>query len=270
MFKSVYHVTVPRKPSCEAFFCAVPNCIVAALHSRGLSTPLAFVSSKCEARRKKFLNFEIQTLCNHFETTSHRVHCKQPAIIFCLVPGYLKLLVAFILHCLWLKRNIWICLWKFQTLSNHFETNIVCFARNQAIFSFCFTRWLTSEVFLCLAEEFFEFSSSSLFVLVVQGNMSMLSNKLKSSKTFVAFRCNHCKSEYRTQRAYDFHRQYRSTLHMPCSDARNQRSITFTEQQDLATGIMQEHAVSYLGNICHNACCNGMRHELHFHYMSCT
>ena len=80
MFMSVYHVTVPRKPSCEAFFCAVPNCIVVALHNRGLSTPLAFVSSKSEARRKKFLNFEIQTLCNHFETTSHRVHCKQPAI----------------------------------------------------------------------------------------------------------------------------------------------------------------------------------------------
>ena len=44
------------------------------------------------------------------------------------------------------------------------------------------------EVFPCLAEEFFEFCSSSWFVHVVQGNMSMLSNKSKASKTFVAFR----------------------------------------------------------------------------------
>jgi len=35
---------------------------------------------------------------------------------------------------------------KIEPLSNHFETNIVCFASNQAIFSFWFTRWLTSEV----------------------------------------------------------------------------------------------------------------------------
>ena len=111
------------------------------------------------------------------------------------------------------------------------------------------------------------------FILVVQGNMSMLSNKLKSSKTLVAFRCNHCKGEYKTQCAYDCHRQYPSTLHTPCSDTRNQRSITFTQWQDLATGILQELAVSNFGNICHNACdlcCNGMNHELHFHYISCT
>ena len=90
------------------------------------------------------------------------------------------------------------------------------------------------------------------FILVVQGNMSMLSNKSKASKTFVAFRCNYCKGEYRTQRAYDCHRRHPTYVHTPCADARNQRSITFTERADLSTGILQEHAVSYFGNLCHN------------------
>ena len=49
---------------------------------------------------------------------------------------------------------------KFQ-ISNfvliHFETNIVCFASNQATFSFCLKQWLTREVFLCPAEVFFKF-----------------------------------------------------------------------------------------------------------------
>ena len=124
------------------------------------------------------------------------------------------------------------------------------------------------EVFPCLAEEFFEFCSSSWFVHVVQGNMSMLSNKSKSSKTFVAFRCKHCKGEYRTQRAYDCHRRHQAYVHTPCADPRNQRSVTFTERADLSTGILQEHAVSYFGNICHNAChlcCNGINHAWHFH-----
>ena len=166
-----------------------------------------FVSSKSEARRKKFLNLEIQTLCNHFETTSHRVHCKQPAIF-----SYFS--------------SIFSCSWLFEVACG-FHT---CGARED--------------------------------VHVV--------NKSNASKTFVAFRCNHCKGEYRTQRAYDCHRWYPSTLRKPCSDARNQRLITFTQRQDLATGILQEHAVSYFGNICHNAYCNGMNDELHFHYISCT
>ena len=123
------------------------------------------------------------------------------------------------------------------------------------------------EVFQCLAEEFFEFCSTSWFVHVVQENMFMLSNKSKASKTFVAFRCNHCKGEYRTQRAYDCHRQYPRTLHTPCADPQNQSSVTFTERADLSTGILQEHAVSYFGNICHNAChlcCNGIKHAFSY------
>ena len=131
------------------------------------------------------------------------------------------------------------------------------------------------KYFRVLLKIFSSFVSSSWFVHVVQGNMSMLSNKSKSSKAFVAFRCNHFKGEYRMQRDYNCHRQYPRTLHTPCADPRNQRLVTFTEREDLriSTGILQEHVVSYFGKICPNACdlcSNGRNDELHFHYISCT
>ena len=130
------------------------------------------------------------------------------------------------------------------------------------------------EVFPCLAEELFPCLAEQLFPCLAEQyfrvllNMSMLSNKSKASKTFVAFRCNYCKGEYRTQRAYDCHRWHPTYVHTPCADPRNQRLVTFTERADLSTGILQEHAVSYFGNICHNAChlCgNGINHAWHFH-----
>ena len=107
------------------------------------------------------------------------------------------------------------------------------------------------------------------FILVVRGKMSMLSNKSNASKMFVAFHMHMIIAKASTGRACLWLSLPipKPTLHTPCSDARNQRSITFTEQQDLATRILQEHAVSYFGNICHNAChfcCNGIN-QWHFH-----
>ena len=135
-----------------------------------------------------------------------------------------------------------------------------------AIPFWCYSFCLTSVTRIVMKPSFLLLLLA--FILVVQGNMSMLSNKSKASKTFVAFRCNYCKGEYRTQRAYDCHRQHPANLHTPCADPRNQRSVTFTERADLSTGMLQEHAVSFCGNICHNAChlcSNGINHAWHFH-----
>ena len=129
---------------------------------------------------------------------------------------------------------------------------MMCLCVEDAIPFWCSTFCLTSVTRIVMKPSFFLLLLA--FILVVQGNMSMLSNKSKTSKTFVAFRCSYCKGEYRTQRAFDCHRRHQAYVHTPCADPRNQRSVTFTERADLSTGILQEYAVSYFGNICHNAC----------------
>jgi len=91
-------------------------------------------------------------------------------------------------------------------------------------------------------------------ILVVEGKMSKLSKKLISSMRLVALRCKNCNGEFSTQHAYDCHGRHRRNAETPCADPSSQRSVTFTERQDLSTGILREHVPSFLGNISHNVC----------------
>ena len=75
-------------------------------------------------------------------------------------------------------------------------------------------------------------------ILQVQLNLAIVTNQSKYSMSFVCFRCNHCKGEYRSQRAYDSHRTHVKSLGSPCNDPVNKKSVSYTERAYLSTGIL--------------------------------
>ena len=64
-------------------------------------------------------------------------------------------------------------------------------------------------------------------------------NNCNVSMAYVCFKCNYCKGEYQTLRAYQCHRQHQRSVGTPCSDPRSQRTISFSERtnENLSTGI---------------------------------
>ena len=86
---------------------------------------------------------------------------------FCMWACWIFLIEFCLLRAL-LKRNIWICLWNYQTLSNHFETNMCALqATRPYSHSASHDDWHV-KYFYVLLKNFSSYFSSSWFILVVQ------------------------------------------------------------------------------------------------------
>ena len=71
--------------------------------------------------------------------------------------------------------------------------------------------------------------------------LSKLKSQSKASlPVHVAFKCQHCRGEYATERAYRCHRYHRGSIGTPCHESSSQCSVTFTSRPGLYTGILQE------------------------------
>ena len=98
------------------------------------------------------------------------------------------------------------------------------------------------------------------FILQLQSILAIVTNQSKYSMSFVCYRCNHCKGEYRTLCGYDCHLHHVRSLRSQCNVARNKSLVSYTQRVYLSTGILWEHVPSFLGNVNDNVCAHSNAH----------
>ena len=94
--------------------------------------------------------------------------------------------------------------------------------------------------------------SATQFNLQAELSDNLLSMKRQKSKSVftqqcLSFKCDHCKSEFETSRAYHAHRTHYSTAGTPCSLEDNRLELIYTERHNHATGHLGEVRSSKLG-----------------------
>ena len=57
----------------------------------------------------------------------------------------------------------------------------------------------------------------------------------------LGFKCVECRGEFDSRHAIDVHRRHIASVGTPCADPRNHKSMSMTERDDQAAGILRQH-----------------------------
>ncbi len=57
----------------------------------------------------------------------------------------------------------------------------------------------------------------------------------------LGFKCTECRGEFDSRHAIDVHRRHIASVGTPCADPRNHKSMSMTERDDQAAGILRQH-----------------------------
>jgi hypothetical protein len=57
----------------------------------------------------------------------------------------------------------------------------------------------------------------------------------------LGFKCVECRAEFDSRHAIDVHRRHIASVGTPCADPRNHKSMSMTERDDQAAGILRQH-----------------------------